>query len=262
MRHVGCIAVALIAVACGPDPNARLPGSPAPSGNVTATGGVVTKTGGTTGSGGTTVAPPGSGGTTTVTPLAGSGGTKPTATGGAAGSTPSGTGGTTGSGSGGTTTAKGGNSGTGGTTKTSTGALTTYSFGAGAEPCTPTKDISGGQIKDIGAGATCLRTADDFTGWNCSGMDDRKITINGTLVKCGDKPPAKAGSFYYFDITAGANAWAGSSWFSDVSSLGPHPIPSCGHYPTWVSGGTAAPCSDATSTSDAAVSDPVVDSGS
>jgi hypothetical protein len=258
MRHVGYIAVALIAVACGPDPNARLPGSPAPSGNVTGTGGVVTKTGGTTG------AQPGTGGTT-VSP-AGTGGTKPTATGGAAGSTSSNNGGTTGSGSGGsggTTTAKGGNSGTGGTTKASTGALTTYTFGAGAEPCTPTKDISGGQIKDIGAGATCLRTADDFTGWNCSGMDDRTMKVNGTTVTCGGKPiPAKAGSFYYFDITAGTNAWAGFSWFCDVASCGPHSIPSCGHYPTWVSGGSAAPCSDATPTVDAGASDPAVDSGS
>jgi hypothetical protein len=122
-----------------------------------------------------------------------------------------------------------------------------YTFPVGAEPCTPAKDVSGGQIKDIGAGATCLRTADDFTGWNCSGMDDRTMKVNGTTVTCGGKPiPAKAGSFYYFDITAGTNAWAGFSWFCDVASCGPHSIPSCGHYPTWVSGGSVAPCADST----------------
>jgi hypothetical protein len=134
----------------------------------------------------------------------------------------------------------------GGTTTASTGALTTYTFGSGAEPCASPKDISGGNAKDIGLTATCLRTADDIGGWNCSGMDDRTIKVNSVSVKCGDAPPPKAGSFYYFDISAGSNAWAGFSWFWNVIGVagGVHPIPSCGHYPTWVSGGSAAPCAN------------------
>jgi hypothetical protein len=166
-------------------------------------------------------------------------------------------------GTGGTTSAQGGNSGTGGTTTISTGALTSYSFGTGDEPCASPKDVSGGQSGSLGTGAVCLRTADDFASWNCSSMDDRTIKINGKPVKCGDTPPAKAGSFYYFDISAGATAWASFSWFCNFQGCGgAHPIPSCGQYPTWVSGGSAAPCADATSPPDAAVSTPSVDSGS
>jgi len=127
----------------------------------------------------------------------------------------------------------------------SSGALTTYTFGSGAEPCTPTKDVSGGQSGNLGTGAVCLRTADDFTGWNCNSMDDRTVKINTVSVKCGAAPPAKVGSFYYFDISAGATAWASLSWFcANTSVCGPHPVPSCGHYPGWVSGGTAAPCAN------------------
>jgi hypothetical protein len=140
----------------------------------------------------------------------------------------------------------GGLSGTGGTTTFSSGALTTYTFGLGAEPCTPAKDVSGGQSGNLGTGSVCLRTADDFSGWNCNSMDDRTVKINAVSVKCGAAPPAKVGSFYYFDISAGATAWASISWFCASASVcsGSHPVPSCGHYPAWVSGGSAAPCAN------------------
>jgi hypothetical protein len=156
----------------------------------------------------------------------------------------------------------GGVTNTGGATTPTSGALTTYSFGAGAEPCTPTKDVSGGQSGHLGLGAVCLRTADDFSSWNCSNMDDRTVKINTVSAKCGAAPPAKVGSFYYFDISAGATEWASFSWFCNVQGCGPHPIPSCGHYPPWVSGGSAAPCADTTSTVDAGSSTTDIDSGS
>ncbi len=125
------------------------------------------------------------------------------------------------------------------------GALTVYTFGTGPEPCSPPKDVSGGQSGDLGMGPTCLRTADDFTAWNCTDMDDRTVKINNVVTKCGASPPAKLGSFYYFDVSAGATAWASFSWFCTEpnSNCYSHPIPSCGSYPAWVAGGSAAPCS-------------------
>jgi hypothetical protein len=247
MRRIGLIAVALflIGIACGPDPNATLPGAPP----YVSAGGAPTSAGGKTGAGGAT----GAGGG--VNPFSGgSTGSTGGATYGTGGYVT--TGGTTGIGYGGAT-------GAGGTTTASTGALTSYNFGTGAEPCSPPKDVSGGQSGNLGLGAVCLRTADDFSSWNCSSMDDRTVKINGTPVKCGDAPPAKIGSFYYFDVSAGPTAWASFSWFCNVQGCGgAHPIPSCGHYPAWVSGGSAAPCSDTTSPSDAAASTPGVDSGS
>ncbi|MGD0839361.1 MAG: hypothetical protein ABSB49_22225, partial [Polyangia bacterium] len=133
--------------------------------------------------------------------------------------------------------------GTGGSSASTAGELSVYTFGSGAEPCSPPKDVSGGQSGDLGLGAACLRTADDFTAWNCTDMDDRTVKINNVVTKCGASPPAKLGSFYYFDISSGATAWASFSWFCTEQSCGPHPIPSCGSYPAWVAGGTAAPCS-------------------
>lgn len=282
MRQVVFVAAALLFVGCGPDLNAQLPGAATPSN----TGGASGK-GGTVGAGGTTY---GSGGIVGTGVTTGSGGGNPFV-GGTTGSTGGivssggkvGTGGVLASGgivsSGGTDSSggvvdgggkvgsggavgSGGVTGTGGTTTPTSGALTTYTFGTGDEPCAPTKDVSGGQSGNLGTGAVCLRTADDFTGWNCNSMDDRTVKINTVSVKCGAAPPAKVGSFYYFDITAGATAWAGFSWFCGVQDCSSHPIPSCGHYPTWVSGGSAAPCADATSTVDAGTSTTDIDSGS
>jgi hypothetical protein len=283
MRKVVHIAAGLFLIACGPDPNAVLPGQAAPStsGGARASGGVITSLGGAAGtitgnggvtsSGGSTVVASGgvvnpfSGGTTGTNGgivssggLVSSGGTttSPFGNGGVASG-----GGLASSGgvasSGGTTLVfvQGGSSGSGGATTASSGALTTYTFGSGSEPCTPIKDVSGGQSGNLGTGAVCLRTADDFSSWNCSSMDDRTVKINNVSTKCGAAPPPKVGSFYYFDVSAGATAWASFSWFCNVQGcLGAHPIPSCGHYPPWVSGGSAAPCADTGTTpaSDAA----------
>jgi hypothetical protein len=237
MRGFIVVSSVLFLLACGPDPNALLPGMAGP-----AKGGHTTTSSG--GSGGTTT-PPASGGTTGANPFAGG---STGSIGSSGGATSSGgvksSGGVTGSGG---VKSSGGTVGGGGTTTASTGALTSYTFGSGAEPCASPKDISGGNVKDIGLTATCLRTADDFAGWNCSGMDDRTIKVNTVAVKCGDTPPPKVGSFYYFDISAGTNAWAGFSWFCNFQGCGGnHAIPSCGHYPAWQSGGSAAPCSDST----------------
>ena len=244
----------LFLIGCGPDPNAQLPGvaTQAKTGGASGTGGMIAGTGGAAQGGGGVV---GTGGATSA--KGGSGGGNPFV-GGTTGSTGGivstggvvGSGGVLGSGgvvgSGGSKIGTGGVASTGGTTTASSGELTTYTFGSGDEPCTPAKDVSGGQSGNLGTTAVCLRTADDFTGWNCNSMDDRTVKINTVSVKCGAAPPAKVGSFYYFDITAGATAWASFSWFCGVQGCAPHPIPSCGHYPPWESGGSAAPCADST----------------
>jgi hypothetical protein len=256
MRQVVFVATTLFVLACGPSPNARLPGEAAPpsqggsgsGGASSGSGGVVSSNGGNPFAGG-----------------GGSGGSSPFSSGGfsSAGGSPFATGGLTSAGGsffgdGGSLATTGGNTGlggstvpafggassAGGTTTASSGALATYTFGTGPEPCTSPKDVSGGQSGNLGTGAVCLRTADDFTSWNCSSMSDRTIKINSVSVNCGDAPPPKAGSFYYFDVSAGATAWASFSWFCTVQGCGPHPIPACGNYPAWVSGGSAAPCAN------------------
>ena len=282
MRQVVLVAAALVLIGCGPDPNAQLPGlaTPSKSGGASGTGGTSSGAGGSLhGSGGTTTSQGGSGG---VNPFQGgttgssggivsSGGTL-----GAGGDNSTGgivsSGGVVGSGgvlsSGGIGAAgsggkvgTGGVSSMGGTTTPGSGALTTYTFGSGDEPCTPTRDISGGSTGNLGIGAICFRTADDLTDWNCSNADDRTIKINTVTAKCGSAPPPKAGSFYYFDISSGKSESASIYWYYTKQGYGPHPVPTCGQYPAWVSGGSAAPCAT-TSTTDAGASTPSIDSGS
>jgi hypothetical protein len=138
-----------------------------------------------------------------------------------------------------------------------------YTFPAETEPCTPTKDVSGGQSGTFGTtGSFCFRTADDFTDYGCSSADGRTLKINGTeATTCGGKPPAKAGSFCYFDFGPGKYDYASVNWYcSTQSCLGPYPVPSCGHYPPWQSGATVVPCSDSTTSTAADVVGTAVDS--
>ena len=248
MRTALCLSVFFTIVSCGPDPNAVLPGMRP----VTSAGGKRTGTGGSSGGGAGGTKSSAGGATGATGGAVSSGGVS--SKGGAVGAGGSiGSGGVVGNG--GVVGAGGSASGTGGTTSAGTGLLTEYTFGSGAEPCTSPKDVSGGHSGNLGTGAVCLRTADDFTDWNCNNMDDRTVKINGVETKCGSAPPAKAGSFYYFDISAGATAWAAFSWFCTKQDCGPHSIPSCGSYPAWVSSGSAAPCATSpTPTPDASIS--------
>jgi hypothetical protein len=280
MRHValaGFFAIASIAAACGPDPNAQLPGS-AKSSPANENGGSVPPPAGT---GGATVTPAGTGGASSPFGDGGAGGTsKPTGSGGSstgkggatvsaggsgAGGAGPGQGGAAGMANGGSTTVTG-QGGSGGTSTPTSGALTSYTFPASTEPCTPAKDISGGQSGNFGTkDAFCFRTADDFSDYGCNNTDGRTLKINGTAVTtCGGKAPAKLGSFYYFDFGPGSYEYAGVSWYCSVQGCGgPHAVPACGHYPTWQSGATVAPCADSpTPAADAAVPPSTIDSGS
>jgi hypothetical protein len=115
MRSAALLALAILAVTCGPSPNAKLPGFVTTTGGTKGAGGV-TESGGTVGSGGRTTV--GSGGTTVV----GSGGTTARGTGGVdgTGGRTTGTGGRT-TGAGGRTFGSDGGLGTGGTTIQGTG---------------------------------------------------------------------------------------------------------------------------------------------
>jgi hypothetical protein len=123
--------------------------------------------------------------------------------------------------------------------------LTSYTFPESAEPCTPTRDVSGGQSMALGEGAACIRTADEISEWSCSGTDDRTVKVNAVASRCGATLPDRLGSFYYFELSAGPHAWAAISWWcSTCAGSGAHPVPSCGRYPDWKPGTTVAPCSD------------------
>jgi hypothetical protein len=255
MRQVVPVATTLfLLLACGPDPNARLPGetvspSQGGSGNGGASvgsGGVVSSHGGAnpfSGGGGSGGSPSSSGG-------ASSAGGSPFGAGGvsSAGGSPFGAGGFIGTsggatGFGGTTvsafggSSNGGN--TGGTTTAGTCAgvvLTSYQFGTGSEPCSPNIDASCGTSGGFGTvGGICVRTADDIVGWGCSNTDGRTLKVNGTAVTCaaGSSLPAKLGSFYYFEFTGGTHDYASFYWWGTY-----HPVPP-GGYPAWGSSGTS-----------------------
>jgi hypothetical protein len=228
MRKVVLIAAGLFVIACGPDPNARLPGQAAPAksgGASSASGGVTTSLGGaagaTYGNGGVTS----SGGSTVVA----SGGAVNPFLGGATGSN----GGIVSSGgvlSGGTTTSPFGNGGeasgggvvgTGGEASSggevSTGGVT-ETDGGGSEPCVPAKTITGSGSGNSGnfgtTGPFCFRTPDNITGWNCSNFTGRTLKVNGVTTTCGAASlPAKVNGYYYFDATAGGVDYASIYWY-------------------------------------------------
>jgi hypothetical protein len=238
MRYAGLIAAVVLGLACGPDPNAKLPGL-----EVTVSGGAG-GSGGIVGSGGTTE---GSGGITT-TVKGGAGGTSPFGSGGKVGS-----GGVTGSGGitgrGGATTGKGGTAGTtltgaggtsiGGRTGTGgagardgggtggvgardggTGGAGARDGGGGARTEAGVPDVPG--TDDVGTStaacadataitgsvtfnttkAFCFVTCDNTTnGWGCDSFTEktRTVTVNGTAVTCGGTmPPKKTPGGYYY----------------------------------------------------------------
>jgi hypothetical protein len=270
MRNVGFIALGLVAIACGPDPNARLPGSP----TVTNNGGTVSSTGGQgsggqgaggVGAGGTTQSnggssgsggkdQPASGGAAGSSPFdtggSGSGGVK-VGSGGAAGSSPFDTGGAAGNGSGGKGgggVGSGGVSSGGGTTSKggSGGGSSSSGWGVGPEPCSPAKDLScstgSGSTGNFDATTFCFRTADKIAGWSCNNMEGWTMTINGKEVACtsgtvtSSTLPAAIDGIYYFQFTSSASGktWASLSWYANTGDC------KGGPYPAWGSGGSTS----------------------
>ena len=199
MRTVALCALAVLAVTCGPSPDAKLPGFAASTGGT-----------GSPGDGGTT----GTGGTTTV----GTGGTRATGTGGSTvtgtGGRTSGTGGSTGVGTGGRTTGTGGRttgaggsppgtgggtSGTGGTTGPGTGgATTTIPTGTGGRlgtgGATTGRDAGAGGITGTGGSTTgkdAANSTDDAPA-NCAGQIISNGYACGTATSCSACPSGKA----------------------------------------------------------------------
>jgi len=220
MRRIAVVSAALLIVACGPDPNAVLPGmvkTPSSGGTKPAPAG---------GAGGTTTTPPSSGGTTGTTSAAGggSGGANPFA--GSSGSS----GGATGSGG---TKSSGGATGSGG----SSSASTTYTWGQGSEPCASPKDIS---CAPSGSGTTnnfnttteyCFRTMATIDGWGCSNLSGWTLKVNGQVVTCGGTLPPKLNGLYYFDFIGSSSAltYASMYWYGTCTA---------GPFPSW-SGGSS-----------------------
>jgi len=232
MRKVVPIAAGLFLIACGPDPNALLPGSVAPSasggakanGGVTSAGGTITGNGGVTGNGGSTVVASGgvanpfqggapgsnggivsSGGTVSSGGVVSSGGTT---------SSPFGNGGAA---SGGGVVSNGGVASTGGDTSAG-GGSGTDDGGSGSEPCVPAKTITGNGSGNSGnfgtTGEFCFRTPDNITGWGCSNLTGRTLKVNGVTTTCGAASlPAKVNGYYYFDASAGSVDYASIYWY-------------------------------------------------
>ena len=257
MRYAGFIAVALLVLGCGPDPNAKLPviASSQHSGGAGAGG---ESGAGGSGAGGTSTQPKGSGGNTTVN-KGGSGGSLPsggggrtgaggasaaggrTGTGGGTGATGGRIGPRLGGGGGNTLIGNGGVTGSGGRTfggtggsggrtviggigglggRTGAGGSTGIDGGAGDEPCTPSKTITGTGSANTGnfgtTGEFCFRTPDNITGWDCSNFTGRTLKVNGVETDCGDLPlPAKVNGYYYFDASGGTGAvdYASIYWY-------------------------------------------------
>lgn len=229
MRHAGFIAAALLILACGPDPNAKLPFSPTVNGGA----GGATGNGGATSAGGSTTQPGSGGRTTTVsggatgrggvtssggrtTTRVGTGGATgaggATDEGGTGGSTRVGTGGrtsgtggrTTGSGGSTTTRRDGGEGGVGGTDggvdrpvgsggARGSGGAPGIDGGGGDEPCVPAATVTGSGSANSGnfgtTGPYCFRTPDNITGWNCSNFTGRTLKVNNVAVTCGGTTP-------------------------------------------------------------------------
>lgn len=226
MRKAVVIAAGLLLIACGPDPNAKLPGQAGPatsggakaSGGVTSAGGTISGTGGAVSSGGRTtvasggVANPFAGGATGSTGgIVSSGGTVSS---GGATTSPFGNGGVATSGgveSTGGVASSGGDTSTGGGSGTDDG-------GSGSEPCVPAKTITGTGSANTGnfgtTGPFCFRTPDNISGWGCSNLTGRTLKVNGVTTTCGAASlPAKVNGYYYFDVSAGSVDYASIYWY-------------------------------------------------
>jgi hypothetical protein len=231
MRQLSFIAAALLLIACGPDPNAKLPfydmGGSLGAGGAIGTGGIgaggAPGTGGaTTSSGGSTTAKGGIGGTSGISSGGASGigsGGKTTGTGGAIPLS----GGTTGSSGGiaslGGGTGAGGVVGSGGMVGIDggggSGGDNGIDGGGGDEPCSPAKVFTGGKTGDFATkDAFCFKTAESIAGWNCSSFDGRTLKVNNVTETCGTLPlPAKINGYYYFDASAGSYIYAAIYWW-------------------------------------------------
>jgi hypothetical protein len=260
MRYAGFVALAVIILACGPDPNAKLPviASSQHSGGA---GG----DGGQSGEGGTSTQPKGGGGSTTVG-KGGSGGAS-SGNGGRTGSGGSGAiGGKTGMGTGGVTGPIGGRTmsrtgGGGGNTNIGNGGVTGTGgrvggsggiggrTGAGGIGGLGGRTGAGGNAGIDGGGvstaacanatpisqsvafkttqAFCFVTCDQTQyGWGCDSFTekDRTVTVNGKSVTCGGAlPPANTGGYWYFEIGAGGNEWDAIHFNGPLATACPKP---------------------------------------
>ncbi len=187
MRQVVFVATTFFFLACGPDPNARLPGetvTPSQGGSGSGSGGAPSGTGGAISANG-------------GNPFSSGAGGSPFGSGGAASS--------------------GGVASTGGDTSTG-GAIGTDDGGEGSEPCVPVQTITGTGSASSGnfgtVGEFCFRTPDNINGWGCSNLTGRTLKVNGVTETCGALPlPPKVNGYYYFDASAGSVDYASIYWF-------------------------------------------------
>jgi len=229
MRQIGFVFAALfsLGLACGPDPNATLPGVPriftggggssggedaaadAPA-DLPAGGGAGASTGGAGGAGGTDAkAAAGTGGASGLDAARDSLDSARDR-GDVAGRT-DGRGGTAGRGT-------GGRSGTGGSSYLK-------------EPCSPAKDLScargSGNTGQFGPPTTtdfCFRTMDTLDHWGCGSPTGWTLKVNGQTVACNSgKLPAPINGFLYFQMIGDARSSQTNIWWDGVCKAPPYP---------------------------------------
>jgi endoglucanase len=99
-------------------------------------------------------------------------------------------------------------------TATRTVTATFAGSGSGGATCTNPVTFTDQSGNFNTTGPICLRTSRTVNGWGCSNFDGRTVRVNGAAATstCGGGPfpiaPAADG-FTYFNVTAGAIAWAG-----------------------------------------------------
>ena len=108
----------------------------------------------------------------------------------------------------------GGRTGSGGTPATG-GRANTGGRSSGTNPCAglcSSPVVFTGpsyQSGNLGTGAICRETKASLSGGNCSNLQSRILTVNGTTVNCnGWALPAKRNGGYCVQVTAGTPDWA------------------------------------------------------
>ncbi len=94
--------------------------------------------------------------------------------------------------------------------RTATATFNTSS-GGGTAPCANAITMTSTNTGNFNTtGAVCYRTSANVGGWGCSSFDGRTVKVNGVARTCGQMPmPSKwSDGYYYFDVSAGAYAWA------------------------------------------------------
>jgi hypothetical protein len=98
----------------------------------------------------------------------------------------------------------------------------TTSTSTGTSTSVPCPYISGGATGNFNTtGPFCFVTCDEIAGWDCMNTAGRTVSVNGTVVSCGNSLslPAANGR-YQFEVTAGTYTYASIDWWGTFQACG------------------------------------------